>query len=112
MTLPIFLTKNSVDIEIERLSGGTRNDIGELEDMDVSTVSAVGVIDPLGEPGYDGRYEMNLEGKDTRQRFRLFVGPTVSLQTGDFVTSGDDVRYEVGVVSQYESHIEAIMYRV
>ena len=109
--LPKFLTYSQVDIEIERLTGGTRNDLGELEDMYVSTVSAVGVIDSLMEPGYTGRYVMDDQGKDTRQRFRLLVGPLVSLQTGDFVTFGD-VRYEVGVVSGFESHSEAIMFKV
>jgi len=111
--LPIFLTKNSVAITVERFTDGTgsRNDLGEIVDMASLTWATTGVIDPLIEPGYTGRYNQSNQGKDTRQRYRLYVGPTVSLQPGDFVTSGED-RYEVGVVVAYESHIEAIMFKI
>jgi hypothetical protein len=109
--LPVFLTKNSAAITISRNSGGTRNDIGELEDLSIADVETVGVIEAFVEPGYTGQYNQDNQGKDTRQRFRLYVGPSESLQTGDFVTSGD-VRYEVGVVSSFESHIEAIMFKM
>jgi len=120
--LPIFLTKNSVDIEIERFTSGTglRNDLAEIVNADSEIWADRGVIDSLIEAGYTGRYRQDIQGKDIRQRFRLLMGiigsglpPTENhgLQTGDFVMSGDD-RYEVGDVSHFDTHIEAIMYKV
>ena len=122
MTLPIFLTKNSVDIEVERIYpvDSPRNDIGELVNTDSDSWADRGVIEVLMEPGYTGRNQQSNQGKDARQRFRLFLGLEAQglppdgyggIKMGDFVTSGED-RYEVGVVFPYESHIEAIMFKI
>lgn len=111
MGLPIFLTRNSVSITIVRASGGTRSDIGELEDQTETETVSTGVFESIGTFVGDGRYEQNNQGKFTRQRFMLYVGPTVSLQTGDFVESGGS-RYEVGVVTPYDSHKEAFVFKV
>lgn len=110
MSLAVFLTSGSIDFSITRYSGGTRNDIGELENQMGSWGMASGVLESFVEPGYTGRYDQDNQGMSIKQRSRLYVSSSLDIKTGDIIGLEDGSFFTVGVVTSYESHQEAVLF--